>query len=43
VYALTDAGTAALELWSGALEQYRKNLDAFFSLYTGAWIKPPKK
>ncbi len=43
VYALTDAGTAALELWSGALEQYRKNLDAFFSLYTGSWIKPPKK
>ncbi|HEV3157432.1 MAG TPA: helix-turn-helix transcriptional regulator [Candidatus Baltobacteraceae bacterium] len=39
VYTLTDAGTDALKLWSTALEQYRTNLDAFFSLYTGTWVK----
>jgi hypothetical protein len=41
---LTDAGTDALKMWSSALEQYRTNLDAFFSLYTGTWVKqtPPK-
>lgn len=39
IYTLTDAGTAALKLWSSALEQYRSNLDAFFSLYTGTWSK----
>jgi poly-beta-hydroxybutyrate-responsive repressor len=39
VYTLTDAGTDALKLWSAALENYRTNLDAFFSLYTGTWVK----
>jgi poly-beta-hydroxybutyrate-responsive repressor len=39
IYTLTDSGTDALKLWSSALEQYRTNLDAFFSLYTGAWAK----
>lgn len=39
VYTLTDAGSSALKLWSAALEQYRSNLDAFFSLYTGTWSK----
>jgi PadR family transcriptional regulator PadR len=39
IYTLTDAGTDALKLWSTALEQYRSNLDAFFSLYTGTWSK----
>ena len=29
----------ALKLWSDALDQYRQNLDSFFSLYTGAWTK----
>jgi poly-beta-hydroxybutyrate-responsive repressor len=33
VYTVTDTGTAALQLWSTALEQYRNNLDAFFDLY----------
>src|SRR5271165_3021633 len=41
VYTLTDAGSDALKLWSAALEQYRTNLDAFFSLYTGTWTKEP--
>jgi poly-beta-hydroxybutyrate-responsive repressor len=39
VYTLTDAGNDALKLWSAALENYRTNLDAFFSLYTGTWVK----
>src|ERR1700722_12746986 len=39
IYTLTQAGSDALKLWSAALEQYRSNLDAFFSLYTGAWSK----
>jgi poly-beta-hydroxybutyrate-responsive repressor len=42
IYRLTDAGADALKLWSAALEQYRTNLDAFFSLYTGKWNKPPE-
>jgi len=30
-----DAGEAYLGFWIEALEQYRRNVDAFFSLYTG--------
>src|SRR5579872_1898345 len=33
IYTVTDAGCAALRLWSAALEQYRSNLDQFFDLY----------
>ena len=36
VYSITDAGEAYLDLWAEALEQYRRNMDAFFSLYTGS-------
>jgi poly-beta-hydroxybutyrate-responsive repressor len=45
IYTLTDGGKDALALWSSALQQYRTNLDAFFSLYTGTWgkIDPPSK
>jgi poly-beta-hydroxybutyrate-responsive repressor len=39
IYTLTEGGRDALGLWSSALEQYRTNLDAFFSLYTGTWSK----
>jgi len=39
IYTLTDSGSSALKMWSAALEQYRTNLDAFFSLYTGTWVK----
>ena len=35
VYSITDAGEAYLDFWVEALEQYRHNMDAFFSLYTG--------
>jgi PadR family transcriptional regulator, regulatory protein PadR len=43
VYTLTGSGQDALKLWSSALEQYRANLDAFFSLYTGTWAKEQPK
>jgi poly-beta-hydroxybutyrate-responsive repressor len=39
IYTLTNSGSDALKMWSAALEQYRTNLDAFFSLYTGTWVK----
>ena len=39
IYTLTDGGKDALAIWSAALEQYRTNLDAFFSLYTGTWSR----
>src|SRR5918997_1916467 len=35
VYTITDAGEAYLGFWAKALEQYQRNMDAFFSLYTG--------
>ena len=38
VYSITDAGEAYLEFWAEALEQYQRNMDAFFRLYTG---QPP--
>jgi PadR family transcriptional regulator PadR len=41
IYTLTASGNDALKMWSAALDQYRTNLDAFFSLYTGTWAKEP--
>jgi PadR family transcriptional regulator len=38
-YSITDAGEAYLGLWAEALEQYQRNVDAFFRLYTGV---PPR-
>jgi PadR family transcriptional regulator, regulatory protein PadR len=35
MYSITDAGEAYLEFWAQALEQYQRNMDAFFRLYTG--------
>ncbi len=40
VYSITDAGEAYLGFWVEALEQYRRNMDAFFRLYTG---RPPAR
>lgn len=37
VYTLTEQGHEALVQWSAALEQYRSNLDAFFTMYSGVW------
>jgi poly-beta-hydroxybutyrate-responsive repressor len=39
IYTLTETGHQALALWSIALEQYRSNLDAFFTLYSGQWVR----
>jgi poly-beta-hydroxybutyrate-responsive repressor len=33
VYSITDAGNAYLDLWARSLEQYQRNMDAFFRLY----------
>ena len=35
MYSITDAGEAYLEFWAKSLEQYQRNMDAFFQLYTG--------
>jgi poly-beta-hydroxybutyrate-responsive repressor len=35
MYSITEAGEAYLEFWAKSLEQYQRNMDAFFSLYTG--------
>jgi poly-beta-hydroxybutyrate-responsive repressor len=35
MYSITDAGEAYLEFWAKSLEQYQRNMDAFFSIYTG--------
>lgn len=35
VYSITDVGEAYLGFWVVALEQYQRNVDAFFRLYTG--------
>ena len=40
VYTITQAGEAYLGFWAEAFEQYRRNMDAFFSLYTG---RPPAR
>ena len=41
MYSITDAGEAYLEFWAEALEQYRRNMDFFFSLYTRG--RPPAR
>ncbi len=35
MYSITEAGEAYLDFWAEALEQYRRNMDAFLRLYTG--------
>ncbi len=35
VYSITEAGEAYLDFWAQALEQYQRNMDSFFRLYTG--------
>ncbi len=35
MYTITDAGEAYLDFWAEALEQYQRNMDLFFQLYTG--------
>jgi PadR family transcriptional regulator PadR len=43
VYSITEAGEAYLEFWAEALEQYRRNMDTFFRLYTGRSLQNEKK
>src|SRR5919202_1322530 len=43
VYSITDAGEAYLDFWAEALEQYRRNVDTFFRLYTGLPIRNDKE
>ncbi len=43
VYSITEAGEAYLEFWAEALEQYRRNMDTFFRLYTGRSLRTEKK
>ncbi len=43
IYTITDAGEAYLDFWAEALEQYRRNVDTFFSLYTGRSLRPNKE
>ncbi len=40
MYSITDAGEAYLDFWAKSLEQYRRNMDTFFRLYTG---QPPRR
>ena len=43
IYTVTESGCAALRLWSVALEQYRSNLDQFFSLYASKHEVPQER
>ena len=43
MYTITDAGEAYLDFWAEALEQYRRNMDVFFRLYTGRPLKNDKE
>ena len=35
MYSITDVGEAYLDFWVKSLEQYQRNVDTFFRLYTG--------
>ena len=46
VYSITDAGYTYLDFWARSLEQYQRNMDTFFRLYTGGrrpWLDQHKK
>jgi len=43
MYSITDAGEAYLEFWAKSLEQYQRNMDAFFRLYTGRKVRMDRK
>jgi PadR family transcriptional regulator PadR len=43
MYSITDAGEAYLDFWVEALEQYRRNVDAFFRLYAGLPLRTDKE
>ena len=43
IYTITNAGEAYLDFWAEALEQYRINMDTFFSMYTGRSVQSKKE
>ena len=43
VYSITEAGEAYLDFWAEALEQYKRNMDTFFRLYTGGSVRSKKE
>ena len=43
MYSITEAGEAYLNFWAEALEQYRRNMDTFFHLYTGRPLRTEKE
>ncbi|MDQ3911013.1 MAG: helix-turn-helix transcriptional regulator [Actinomycetota bacterium] len=43
MYSITDAGEAYLDFWAEALEQYKRNMDTFFRLYTGRPLQNDKE
>ena len=43
MYSITDAGEAYLDFWVEGLDQYRRNLDLFFRLYTGRPLQAPEE
>jgi PadR family transcriptional regulator PadR len=43
MYSITDAGEAYLDFWAEALEQYRRNMESFFRLYTGRSLRKDKE
>ncbi len=43
MYSITDAGEAYLGLWAKALEQYQRNMETFFRLYTGQRPRPEER
>jgi PadR family transcriptional regulator PadR len=42
-YSITDIGEAYLDFWAKSLEQYQRNVDAFFGLYTSKPRQPSGK
>jgi PadR family transcriptional regulator PadR len=43
MYCLTDIGEAYLDFWAEALEQYRRNMDAFLRLYRPSRKQPDEE
>ncbi len=43
VYSITDAGEAYLDFWAKSLEQYQRNMNAFFRLYRGRPLRTDEK
>jgi len=39
VYYIADAGYDYIDICASCLEQYQRNMDAFFQLYTGSRLR----